>query len=158
MIRHEKLMRVCLQLAKKAAALGEVPVGALIVRQTDGQVLGQGYNGVEQFQNVTKHAEMVAIESASAKLGSWRLNSEGPVTMYTTVEPCIMCLGASILSRVDQIVYGAPNKKFGGSKHIFKQNNEHAKTLNHHIDIVPGVLEGECAQLMRMFFQERRSP
>ena len=111
MIRHEKLMRVCIQLANRAAALGEVPVGALIVRQTNGQVLGQGYNGVEQFQNVTKHAEMVAIESASAKLGSWRLNSEGPVTMYTTVEPCIMCLGASILSRVDQIVYGASNEK-----------------------------------------------
>ena len=101
---------------------------------------------------------MVAIESASAKLGSWRLNSEGPVTMYTTVEPCIMCLGASILSRVDQIVYGASNEKFGGSKHIFHQQNEHVKTLNHHIEIVPGVLEDECAQLMRTFFQERRSP
>ena len=156
MARHEKLMRMCLGLAKQAGALGEVPVGALIVRQGDEKILGRGFNRTECSQSVTKHAEIIAIESASMEVGSWRLNSEGPVTLYTTVEPCIMCLGASLLSRVDTIVYGASNEKFGGEKHIVHKNNDHLNTLNHRVEIVPGVLQYDCAQLLKDFFRERR--
>ena len=146
-------MRVCLALGRKAWRQGEVPIGSLVVRQKDGYIVGFGCNQSETEQCVTKHAEMQAIEAASMCTGSWRLNSHGSVTLYTTVEPCIMCLGASLLSRVDTVVFGAENHKFGGTKRVLQEDDV---ALNHSIQVIGGVLEEECADIMTLFFKERR--
>ena len=145
-------MRAALQLAKVAERKGEVPIGAIIVREADGLVLGSGYNLTETLNSSMEHAEMRAIRAASSNLNSWRLNTTGPVVLYSTVEPCMMCLGASSLSRVSRIVFGARNSKFGGMPHTSPLLSEGVYKM----DITGGILEDECKITMQRFFRNKR--
>lgn len=143
-------MELALQLARKAAAENEVPVGALIV-DSNGRVLGEGYNQREQTQAATRHAEVLAIEQANATINSWRL--EG-CTLYVTLEPCPMCAGAIWASRISKVVFGASDPKSGycHSLHALGEN----PNLNHRFEIVSGVLEAPCSELLKTFFKKLR--
>lgn len=142
-------MRRALELAREAAARDEVPVGAVIVR--DGEVLGEGHNLTMTEGDPTAHAELVAIRRAAASLGDWRLIG---CTLYVTLEPCAMCAGAAVLSRIPRLVFGARDPKAGmvGSLGNLVQNAR----LNHRCDVTEGVLAGEASELLRAFFKERR--
>ncbi len=146
---HEKFMREALRQADKAQALQEVPIGCVIVK--DGTVIARGYNRRNTEKNTLSHAELNAIRKASRKLGDWRL--EG-CTMYITLEPCQMCAGALVQSRIDRIVLGAKNPKAGcaGSVLNLLQNT----AFNHQVEIVEGILEEECAEQLSSFFQNLR--
>lgn len=143
-------MGVAIRKAKEAAERGEVPVGAILVR--DGEIYSSGGNERENVGDPTAHAEVVALRHAASVGGGWRL--EG-ATLYVTVEPCLLCTGAVYLSRLSRVVFGCPNPKGGALRFVA----EHGKDLklNHAVEIVGGVREMECAQLMRSFFAERRS-
>lgn len=144
-------MRQALVEAQKAAALGEVPVGAVIVK--DGEIIGRGYNLREQLSNALAHAEVIAINEASNRLKSWRL--EG-TTIYVTLEPCPMCAGAIVQSRISRLVYGAPDPKGGSAGTIVNLVQEEA--FNHQVEeITAGVLAEESALLLSEFFQELRT-
>jgi tRNA(adenine34) deaminase len=147
---HEIYMRMALVEAKKAADLGEVPVGAVITHE--GRVVGRGHNQTEGLKDPTAHAEILAITAAANTLGSWRL--EG-CTLYVTLEPCTMCGGALVLARMPQLVFGASDPKAGacGSVHNVVQKDE----LNHQVEILSGILEPECATLLRDFFRDLRA-
>ena len=147
---HEYFMTRALLEAKKAAAIDEVPVGALIVK--DGRIVARGYNKRETSNDPTSHAEINALRSASRKLGSWRLPG---CTIYVTIEPCSMCAGALLWARVDTIVYGAKDVKggaCGSSYNLFEQKN-----LNHHPELIGGVLEAECQALISGYFKNKRN-
>jgi tRNA(adenine34) deaminase len=145
----EQGMRAALREAHASAALDEVPVGCIIVH--DGLVIGRGHNQVETLQDATAHAEVVAIGAASTALGSWRLHE---CTMYVTLEPCAMCAGAIILSRVGRLVYGASDPKAGACGSVL--DVIHERRLNHRVDITTGVLADECGELLREFFVKKR--
>ena len=149
-LEHEKYMALALREARKAARIGEVPIGAVIVK--DGIVIGRGYNRSESGKDPTLHAEMIAIRRASKKLGAWRLVG---CTMYVTVEPCTMCAGAAVLARLDAIVTGAESDKSGacGSVKDILMSGD----LNHRVGYSAGVLGRECADLLSGFFKELRS-
>lgn len=142
-------MRQALAQAQSARELGDVPVGAVVVRQ--GQVIGAGFNRREIDQDPAAHAELIAIRAAAEHLGSWRL--EG-CTVYVTLEPCPMCSGLMVLSRIERCVYGASDPK-GGFLGTLADLSQHPR-LNHHFAVVPGVLEAECAHALRSFFREIR--
>lgn len=142
---NKKFMLQALSEAKKAYERGEVPVGAVVV--LDGEIIARGHNLVESLQDCTCHAEMVAIRAAQKKIGSWRLSH---AKLFTTLEPCPMCAGAAILSRVKQVVYGAPDLRHGAPKSLYTGHPIHQ------VEIEGGVLEDECAHLMRKFFREVR--
>ena len=144
-------MRAALQLAKVAERKGEVPMGAIIVREADGLVLGSGYNLTETLNSSMEHAEMRAIRAASSNLNSWRLNTTGSVILYSTVEPCMMCLGASCLSRVSRIVFGARNSSSAVRLHFALLSEGVYK-----MDITGGILEDECKITMQRFFRNKR--
>ncbi|MDQ2891408.1 MAG: tRNA adenosine(34) deaminase TadA [Gemmatimonadota bacterium] len=139
-----------LELAREAAVAGEVPVGAVVVRA--GVVVGSGANRTIRNNDATAHAEMLAIREASCALGSWRLDG---CTLYVTLEPCAMCAGALVLSRVDRVVFGAWDPKAGMSGSVGDLLRH--PQLNHRPDVTAGVLEGECGQVLRDFFSDRRS-
>jgi tRNA(adenine34) deaminase len=143
-------MRAALAEARAAAALGEVPVGAVVVSSA-GEVLGKGGNRREREQDPLAHAELLAIREASRRLGSWRL--EG-ATLYVTLEPCAMCAGAAVLARVKRLVYGAADPKAGycGSLGDLVRDPR----LNHRLEVEPGVLAEECGALLSDFFAELR--
>jgi len=143
-------MRQALRLAEEARNLGEVPVAALVVR--GGRILAQAFNLRETLSDPTAHAERLALEWAGRASGSWRL--EG-ATVYATLEPCAMCAGALVLARVDRLVYGAADPKAGACGTLM--NLVADPRLNHRIQIVSGVLAGECGEILTEFFQERRA-
>lgn len=145
----EKYMKEALRLAKKAAAMGEVPVGAVVVQ--DGKVIARGYNRREIDQNGLAHAELTAIQQACKKLNSWRL--EG-CTLYVTLEPCPMCTGAIINTRIERVVLGATDPKGGAMGGV---TDLLAHPWNHHPEVTKGVLEEECSTLLKDFFKELRA-
>ena len=145
----ERWMSEALRMARTAAETGEVPVGAVIVK--DGRVLGRAHNQVETLRDATAHAEMIAITQAAEALENWRL--EG-ADLYVTLEPCAMCAGAMVLSRVARIVYGADDPIAGACGSTFNIVAE--KKLNHRIPVVKGVRSAECGELLRAFFRSRR--
>ena len=154
MIRDDEgWMRRALDLAAEAAAAEEVPVGALVV-SPEGVVLGSGRNRREAEQDPTAHAELLAIREAAAALGSWRLID---CDLYVTLEPCAMCAGAIVLSRVRRVVFGAADPKAGFCGSL--GNLVEDERLNHRVELMPGVLAEECGELLKSFFaglRERR--
>ena len=144
-------MRLALAEAEKAYARGEIPIGAVLVRNEDGTVVSRGHNLRESKNDATAHAEMEAIREACARLNRWRLSG---LTLYVTIEPCAMCAGALVNSRIDRLVYGSTESKFGAVESIFNVVNH--RMLNHRLSVTAGVLEDECRQLMKDFFRMRR--
>ncbi|MDT8316578.1 MAG: tRNA adenosine(34) deaminase TadA [bacterium] len=142
-------MGLALEEAKKAFSKDEVPVGAIIVR--DAEVVGRGCNGIEGDKDPTAHAEIVAIRAASAAIDSWRLSG---LTLYVTLEPCTMCIGAAILARVDRLVFGAVDPKTGAVGSLYNIASE--ERLNHRIDVLSGVRGPECSELLKRFFKGLR--
>ena len=146
---NEKYMKKALRLAKKAASIGETPVGAVIVH--DGRIIARGYNKRETKKNALLHAEIIAIDKACKKLGGWRLPE---CDMYVTLEPCPMCAGAIINSRIENVYFGAYDEKSGsaGSKiNLFEQG-----LFNHNVNVLGGILESECAEVLTDFFRGLR--
>ena len=144
--RDLECMRLALEQARKAVAKGEVPIGAVLVR--DDQVLAQAHNFRETWQDPTAHAEMVAIREAATQVGSWRLTD---TTLYVTLEPCAMCIGAIILARIPRLVFGGLDPKAGACGSVLNVPAE--RRLNHRVEVVGGVLEQECQKLLRAFFK-----
>lgn len=145
----EKYMREAIRQAKKAYALGEVPIGCVIVRAD--KIIGRGYNRRNADKSALSHAEMTAIKKACKFIGDWRL--EG-CTMYVTLEPCQMCSGAIVQSRIDRLVTGCANPKAGCAGSVL--NLLQMKEFNHRTEITSGVLEKECSGLISSFFKELR--
>lgn len=145
----EEYMTVCIELAKKAAQLGECPVGAIVV-DGDGKIIGRGYNRRETDNSPIAHAEIVAIEQAAKALGSWRLND---CTLYVTLEPCPMCAGAVINSRLKRLVYGAFDEKGGACASLI---NIFELPFNHKPMVRSRILIDECSSLMTDFFKSLR--
>ena len=149
MNQDEKYMKEAIRQAKKAYALGEVPIGCVIVY--DGNIIGRGYNRRTIEHNVLSHAEIIAIRKACKKMGDWRL--EG-CTMYVTLEPCQMCAGAIVQSRMKKVFIGCMNPKAGCAGSVL--NLLQMEEFNHQVEIETGVLGDECSQMMKHFFQELR--
>jgi tRNA(Arg) A34 adenosine deaminase TadA len=146
------MMRRALALAEQAAAMGEVPVGAVVYRTATGEVLSQAHNRREVDADPAAHAEFLAMRDAARVLGDWRL--EG-CTVVVTLEPCPMCAGMIINARPDRVVYGAADPKAGAVRSIFRLADD--VRLNHRASIVPGVLEAECAAVLKAFFKSLRA-
>jgi tRNA(adenine34) deaminase len=146
---HEDFMREALREAEAAAAEGEVPIGCVIVK--DGAVVARAHNQRELANDATAHAEVLAIRQAGRDLGGWRLSG---CTLYVTVEPCPMCAGALVQSRVDHLVYGAADPKGWADRNLLEivQN----PGLNHRMEVTAGVLAEECGHVMKAFFRARR--
>lgn len=142
-------MGLALEEAKKAADIGEIPIGAVLVQ--DGEVIATAHNMRETWQDATAHAEVIVIQEACKKLKRWRLSG---CTLYVTVEPCPMCSGAIVNGRVERVVYGCPDVKAGGAESIF--NIITNPNLNHEATVISGVREEECANVMKNFFKLRR--
>lgn len=151
MMDDKKYMQLALAEARKAAELGEIPIGAVLVEMATGEVVAAAHNMRESWHDATAHAEVIVIREACAKLARWRLSG---CALYVTVEPCPMCSGAIVNGRVDRVVYGCPDVKAGGAEFIF--NIITNPNLNHCAEVVSGVCEEECAQVMKEFFQRRR--
>ncbi len=146
---HERWLNEALKEARLAKEKGEVPVGAVVVK--DGQVIGRGHNQVESLRDPTAHAEVLAIGAAGGQGDSWRLDG---ATLYVTLEPCTMCSGAILLSRVGQVVFGASDPRAGGvvsTARLLDGNPYH-----HQIEVVGGILADECGSLLSDFFADRR--
>ena len=148
MTEDEKFMKKALERAKKAALKGEVPIGCVIVK--DGRIIASGYNKREEKKNSLLHAEMVAINSACKKLDAWRLCD---CTLYVTLEPCPMCAGAIINSRIKRVVFGASDPKAGAFGSVVNLNEY---PFNHKCLISSGVLGEECAAILSAFFRKLR--
>ncbi len=145
---HEAFMRLALAQARRALALDEVPIGAVVVHE--GVVVGAGFNQPVSSGDPTAHAEVVALRAAARARGNYRLSG---TTLYVTVEPCLMCVGAIVNARVDTVVYGAAEPKFGAVRSLLDVG---ALALNHRFEVIQGVLEEECRSLMVEFFKSRR--
>ena len=146
----ERFMRLALEEARRAAAEGEVPIGAVVV--LDGAVISSAHNRRELDHDPSAHAEFRAMTEAAQKLGRWRLSG---CTVYVTLEPCLMCAGLMVNARIDRCVYGAPDPKGGALGTLFDVS--HDRRLNHEFAVTSGVLEDECASFLREFFQARRA-
>ena len=145
-----KGMRLALAEAEHAYMLGEVPIGAVIL-DNQGEVVARGYNLRETQHDATAHAELIAIRRACQVLGRWRLTG---MTLYVTIEPCPMCAGAIVMSRISRVVYGGTDAKAGACESLF--NITGCSALNHQPEMRAGVLEDECSAIIKQFFQERR--
>lgn len=146
---HHHYMREALRLAEQAAAVGEVPVGAVVV--ADGSIIAAAHNQRETLRDPTAHAEMIALTQAAEARGAWRLTG---CTLYVTLEPCPMCAGAIINSRVTEVVYGASDPKAGAVESLYTLLDDNR--LNHSPEVTRGVLAGECSEILRRFFRARR--
>ena len=146
---HHHWRGEALREAAKAAERGEVPVGCVIVHE--GRVVGRGHNQTKMLRDATAHAEMLALTQAAEALGNWRLTG---CTVYCTIEPCTMCCGAMVLSRVTRLVYGAPDPKFGAVVSIADVLNN--PRHNHKVQVIGGVRADEAGEIMKAFFQARR--
>lgn len=145
----EYYMQLAIEEAKKAAARGEIPIGAVLV--AGGEVISAAHNMRETWHDATAHAEMITIIEACALLERWRLND---ATLYVTVEPCPMCAGAIVNSRIKRLVYGCPDVKAGAAESIF--NVVSNPNLNHTVEVTSGVCEEKCAAVIKNFFKKRR--
>ena len=144
-----KYMKAALKQAEKALAIGEVPIGAVIVE--NGRIIGRGYNRRNTDHTTLAHAEITAIRKANKKVGDWRL--EG-CTLYVTLEPCQMCAGALVQSRIDRVVIGAPSYKSGcGGTLLNILQNE---AFNHQVEVVSGLMQEECTEILQRFFKDLR--
>lgn len=143
-------MALALAEARAAYSAGEVPIGAVLVM--DGTVIASAHNKRETWQDATAHAEVIVIQAACRKLGRWRLTG---ATLYVTIEPCPMCAGALVMSRVDRLVYGSADYKAGAVESIF--NVVQNAALNHRLEVTAGVRADECAAIMKDFFKAKRS-
>lgn len=146
----ERYMREALAEARAAYQMGEIPIGAVLVAP-NGDILSRAHNLRETAKDATAHAEILAIRKASEALGRWRLFD---ATLYVTIEPCPMCAGALVMSRVRRLVYGAADIRAGAVESLF--NIVDCPQLNHRLQVTAGVLEDECRAIMRQFFQARR--
>lgn len=142
-------MALAIREAELAYEKDEVPVGAVVVFEN--RVIGRGHNLTESMHDATAHAEIIALSAAYSHFKDWRLES---CVLFSTLEPCAMCAGAAVLSRLKTIVYGAKDPKFGGCSSIFAIPSE--RKLNHRIEIVGGVMEAEIATMMKQFFRKQR--
>jgi tRNA(adenine34) deaminase len=143
-------MRLALRQADLTAAAGDVPVGAVVV-DSSGDVIGSGHNAREATGDPTAHAEIVALRAAASSVGGWRLAG---CTLVVTLEPCTMCAGALVLARVDRVVFGAVDPKAGAVGSLWDVVRD--RRLNHRPEVTGGVLEAECGELLRSFFEGRR--
>lgn len=148
--QHQQFMRHAFTLAEDAKDADEIPIGAVIVK--DNRIVGRGYNQTELLQDPTAHAEMIALSAACSTIGNKYL--EG-CTLYVTLEPCPMCAGALVWSKIDRIVFGASDPKSGACGSVFNlaSNNK----LNHQVEVIQGVLEQDCEWLLKQFFEGKRS-
>jgi tRNA(adenine34) deaminase len=144
-------MGLALDEARLALEHGDVPIGAVVLRDADGEVIGRGHNERERRQDPTAHAEVLALQQAAAAVGSWRVLG---CTLVVTLEPCAMCAGAIVLARVPRVVYGCTDPKAGAAGSVLDVLAE--PRLNHRPEVVGGVRAEECAELLRRFFAERR--
>lgn len=147
---HNKFMKEAIGQAKKAKAIGETPVGAVIVHE--GKIIARAYNRRETKKNALMHAEILAINKACKKLGGWRLPH---CELYVTLEPCPMCSGAIINARIDKVFFGAYDKKSGCAESVI--NLFEKGLFNHNVEVVGGVLQDECSKLLSSFFKELRT-
>ena len=144
-------MLEAVRLAKEAAAAGEVPVGAVVAAGEE--ILGRGANSPIARKDPTAHAEILALREAAGRIGNYRLEN---ATLYCTLEPCVMCAGALVTARVERLVFGARDLRFGGVRSKFRIAD--SEVLNHKVKILEGVLAAECVELLRGFFEVRREP
>ena len=143
-------MQRALELAHKAEACGEVPIGAVLVK--DDQIIGEGYNSPISQHDPTAHAEIMALRDAADRIGNYRLLN---TTLYVTIEPCVMCAGALVHARVKEVVFGAAEPRTGAAGSIFEILQ--SPKLNHQVQVRGGVLAKECAALLQEFFKQRRN-
>ncbi|MFN1833897.1 tRNA adenosine(34) deaminase TadA [Balneola sp. MJW-20] len=146
---HQKYMARALMLAEQAFDEGEIPVGAIIVK--DDRIIGKGYNQTERLNDPTAHAEMIAISAACETLEQKYLSE---CTLYVTLEPCPMCAGAGVWSKLSRIVYGASDARSGACGSVLDITSE--KSLNHQVEIIQGVMEADCAYFLKEFFKNKR--
>lgn len=146
----QKWMQYALKLATKAASLGEVPVGAVLVKY--GELVSEGWNQPIAGNDPTAHAEIIAIRHAAQKMANYRLPD---TTLYVTIEPCSMCAGAIVHARISRVVFGAPEPRSGAAGSVI--NLLQNKQFNHQVELTPGVLADECAQVLKDFFRKRRA-
>tara|TARA_R110002124_G_scaffold165010_1_gene332341 strand:+ start:834 stop:1307 length:474 start_codon:yes stop_codon:yes gene_type:complete len=146
---HQQFMAKAIQLAEDAANSNEVPIGAVVVK--DNIIVGKGFNQVERLNDSTAHAEMIAISAACETLKSKYLSG---CTLYVTLEPCPMCAGALVWSKISTVVFGASDPKSGGCGSLFNISSN--KNLNHQVEVVQGILEPDCEYLLKSFFQSKR--
>jgi len=146
---HAGHMREALREAEKAYAEGEVPVGAVVVR--DGAIIGRGHNRREVDNDASAHAELLALRQAARAAGDWRLSE---AAVYVTMEPCPMCAGAMVQFRVKRVVYGTDDPKAGAAGSVVELLRE--PRFNHQVEVIPGVLEAECREIVQRFFRELR--
>jgi tRNA(adenine34) deaminase len=147
--KDNQFMKLAIAQAQIAEENGDVPIGAVIVYNN--QIIGKAYNQREQLQDPTAHAEIIALTQAAAYLESWRLID---CTIYVTLEPCCMCAGALVLSRMKRLVYGCDDPKTGAVKSLY--NIVQDERLNHKLEVTAGVMAEECSELLQNFFQRRR--
>lgn len=146
----KSMMRRAIELAEHGAALGEVPVGAVVVR--NGKVIGEGFNRTIQMQDPTAHAEILALREAAQRVGSWKLNE---CELFVTLEPCPMCAGALVLARIKHVYFGAFDPKWGACGTLYSIPED--RRLNHNCKITGGILEQECAKILQGFFEKLRA-
>ena len=147
---HENFMELALEEAKKAGQIGEVPIGAILVSE-NGTVLSAAHNQTIKQVDPTAHAEILALREAAIKIHNYRLLN---TSMFVTIEPCIMCMGALVHARVKRVIYGANDPKWGAAGSLYNFSEDFR--LNHRIDVIKGVREEQCRELMQAFFRAKR--